>query len=212
VIKRIIICIVVIFTVMDLFAMEVDLGGKAGLGIGWWRGEDYDKGVDVTGNIIATMGAYTSFEVHKHVALQFELLFAIVGNGDEVSYSSYKVTRSFRNIAFELPIYVKPKFGLGPGEMFFLAGPRLLVLLDDFHVDHKVSVSDVSYESESDYQIRRQFHLGISVGFGYEFRLGPGKMQLALNVTPYLTNYGEGYSDAIQNEAYLDIGYAYTFK
>ena len=211
IIVSIIIAIGFIFMGMDAFCMKVDLGGKMGIGAGWWRGSEYTKNIDTTGAFNATMGVYTSFELHKYVAMQFELLFATIGNNDELKYKNYKLERSFRNTAFELPVYVKPKFELGLGEMFFLLGPKFLILLDDFKVNTKASISNVSHESELDYRIGRQFHLGLTLGIGYEFKVGPGKLQFSLNVTPYLTNYGKGYSDAVQNEAYLDVGYAYTF-
>jgi len=195
-----------------LAARDIGLGGKIGIGVGWWRGSDYSENVDVTGAANATIGAYTFLEVHKYVALQFEFSLALIGNSDERKYSNFKVERDYRNVAFEVPIYVKPKFKLGPGDMFFLAGPKLLILLNDFTVSHVASGSNISYENESDYQIGRQFHLGMSFGFGYDLNIGPGKLQFALTITPYLTNYGKDYTDAIQNEAYLNVGYAYVFK
>src|SRR5210317_131345 len=106
VLKKIIIIVLVLFAFVDLYAArEIDLGGKMGLGIGWWRGDTYGKDVDITGGFNATFGAYTSIELHKHVALQTELLFSFLANGDEKRYSNFKVERSFRNVAFEIPVY-----------------------------------------------------------------------------------------------------------
>ena len=210
--KKIIIIVGFLFIAMSSFAMDIDLGGKMGIGVGWWRGADYSKNVDVVGAANATFGAFTSFELHKNIAMQFELLFAFIGNADELKYKDYKLERDYRNIAFELPVYIKPKIELGPGEMFFLIGPKFLILLDDFKVKHTSSKSSISHSSETDYRIGRQFHIGLAFGLGYELKLGPGKLQFSLNVTPYLTDYGKGYSDAVQNEAYLDVGYSYTFE
>jgi hypothetical protein len=197
---------------IDLYAISLDVGGKLGAGVGWWRGSAYEKNVEPFGAPIALFGPYTSLEIHKYVALQFELLFSIIGNKDEIKYSTFTLERKFLNYAFEVPVYVKPKFEAGPGEVFFLFGPRFLILLDDFDVDVKTSIADVTVEAKSDYRVGRQFHLGITCGVGYDLKLGPGKLQFAINITPYLTNYGKDFDKAIQNEFYFDIGYAYTFK
>lgn len=207
------ICILVFFLIsLDVYSMDIDLGGKLGLGVGWWRGDTYEKDVDILGAPIATFGPYASVEVHKYVALQFELMFAFIGNKDEKEYSNIKSERNFRNYAFEAPIYLKPKFKLGPGDMFFLFGPKFLVLLDDFDVTIRTSASNISLESESTFDIGRQFHLGLALGLGYDLKLGPGKLQFAINITPYLTNFGKSCDKASYNEFYFDVGYAYTFK
>lgn len=209
--KRVI-CILFVLLTTNLFALEVDLGGKLGLGVGWWRGDDYTEDVDVMGAPNFNFGASTSFEVHKNVALQFELLFALVGNEDEKRYEGLKVSRNYYNSSFQIPVFLKPKFEVGPGDMFFLVGPRFMILLNDFTVRHKLSSNNISYESETDYEIGRQFQLGLSFGFGYDLKLGPGKLQFYLDITPFLTNYGNDYDRAIQNEANFNIGYAFTFK
>lgn len=209
---RKIIFILLVLLTTNLFALEIDLGGKMGMGVGWWRGSDYTEDLEILGAANATFGVFTSIEVHEYVSLQAELLFAVIGNRDKVMYGKYVVKRSFKNVAFEFPLYVKPKFEIGPGDMFFLIGPKFLILMDDFNVKQKTSLPDASYEVESDYQIGRQLHLGLSLGFGYEFKLGPGKLYFALEATPYLTNYGKSYFKAIQNEAYFNAGYAFTLK
>lgn len=211
--KLTIFSILFLLTTLDAFALGFDVGGKLGIGMGWWRGETYDNNTkDVTGAPDFTIGPYFSAELHKYVALQGELLFTYIGNKDKATALGVNYSRKFRNYAFELPIYIKPKLRLGPGELFLLAGPKFLILLDDFSVSTKTLSDTITAEIESNHGIGRQIHLGISLGVGYDWKLGPGKLQFAFQITPYLTNYGPNYQRAIQNEFTFDFGYAYTVK
>ena len=212
-IKKIIVVLMFVLFSSSLYSMDIDLGGKMGIGIGWWRGDTYSKNVDVVGEVNATFGGYTSLNLHKYVAMQFELLFAAVSNADKIEGKDFEFQTTYRAFAFEVPVYIKPKYKVGPGEMFLLFGPRFLLLLTDFKVDTetRIGYNPTIHKPENDFSVRRQFHLGLTFGFGYELELGPGKLQMSLHITPYLTDYGKTCRKAIQNEAYFDAGYAFTF-
>lgn len=192
--------------ISNSYAVGVDFGGKFGLGMGWWRGSDYEDAVDdVTGAFDFIIGPYCSLDFHKYVGMQFELLFSYIGNGDEWPSTA---EQSYRNYAFQIPIMVKPKFPVGPGDIFILFGPDILILLDDFEVITKLGNTEVT----TDVEISRQFHIGLTCGIGYDWKLGPGRLQFALKITPFITHYGSSFSKGFQNEFTFDFGYAYTFK
>jgi hypothetical protein len=211
-IKLMFLALVFLVSSGDLFAASFDVGGKMGIGMGWWRGEKYnEKTEEVIGAPDLTVGPYISLELHKYFSLQCEVLFSYIGNKDKRVFG-IEYSTEFRNFAFAIPIYAKPKLKLGPGDLFFLVGPKLLLLLDDFKTTAKTSSKSIKTEVETDYEVSRQFHLGISYGIGYDWMLGPGKLQFAFQITPYLTDYGKDFNEALQNEFTFDFGYAYTFK
>jgi hypothetical protein len=194
-------------------AAIVSLGGKIGFGMGWWRGSSYEKNLeDADGKLIGAfdfvLGPYCDVDLHKYVSLQAEFLFTFIGNADEYEILGAIYEQSYRNVGFEIPIYIKPKFPIGPGNIFILFGPELLILLDDFtHTGNLTSATKKSHVSLS-----RQLHFGLACGLGYDLKLGPGMMQFAFSITPYLTNYGDNFDRALQNEFTFQVGYAYTFR
>jgi hypothetical protein len=191
------------------YAVGVDFGGKFGIGAGWWHGSDYDKSVkDVTGAFDFNIGPYCALDFHKYISMQFALLFSYIGNGDEYDVLGSTVERKLHNFAFQVPVLAKPKFPLGPGEIFILAGFDIIILLSDFTAIAKLG----NTETTTNIDVGRQFHLGISCGLGYDWKLGPGKLQFAIKITPFITHYGGNFSRAYQNEITFDFGYAYAFK
>jgi hypothetical protein len=68
--KRIIFVLLVLLTT-NLFALEVDLGGKLGMGAGWWDGKDYTKHADSIGAPNFNFGAYTANETNLNVGYSY---------------------------------------------------------------------------------------------------------------------------------------------
>jgi hypothetical protein len=91
---------------------------------------------------------------------------------------------TYSGTVIETPIYVKPRIPAGPGNLFFLVGPDIIILITDFEEKSESGVSDFSFDVEPE----KTFIVGVTGGLGYEFPAGLGTVSFEAKYTRTFTD------------------------
>lgn len=192
---------------------EFALGPKVDLGLGFYTGDDWHDGLDfinsdnrpVLAFSFGVMFDMTFFRTGIFgLGFQNEVLFTLNGGGWTYESDIYYEQRI---MGIDIPLLVKPKFKVGNGDLYALFGPVILIPVGDVHVMARSGGNTSEDDIDPDYDATAT--AGIGVGFGYDINLGPGKLELGILYTAYLSRLYDNY-DRFNNKFVFSVGYAFN--
>ncbi len=200
-----------------LFGFDFALGGKLGLNIGWITGDDWQAELDFWddyGSADASMvrlgvsaGLFLTFGLVDNLAIQPEVLISTIGGTYSYNYSGYDINGVHSSTVIEIPVHLKPRFRVGFGHVYVLAGPEIMIILGDIRLEESVSGSsaEVDWEVEPD----NSALFGISAGLGLDFPMVFGGVFSAeLRYSRTFTEWFDDY-ESFQNAVIIMIGYGF---
>ncbi len=191
-----------------LAALEISVGGKAGIAHSGYMGSDHRADNESSGYrnalfIRAIVGAFATFGLSEGLQIQPELL--IVGSGgkanDEADPDNFFWAEGFSYLS--LPVLVKGVFSLINGDLFVFGGPAAQLLLGDGSEAGSTAAGTYSVELAS-------FNLAAMAGAGYNLAFLGGELSVELR---YIQGLSRSYSFDDDHRTWsiaLIGGYAYT--
>mgnify|MGYP000919729926 CR=1 FL=1 len=192
---------------------EFALGPKLDLGIDFYSGDDWNDYLDASNNNNRPVLAFsfgiifdmTFFRAGIFgLGFQPEVLFSLNGGGATYDYDTFW---EHRIMGIDIPLLVKPKFKLGNGDLYVLLGPVVLIPVGDVHRQWRDGSTEGDSDFDPDYD--NDATAGIGVGIGYDITVGPGKLELGILYTGYLSRLIDNY-DRFNNKIVFSIGYAFN--
>lgn len=216
--KKTVLCILLVLGMVigitgNLAAVDVTLGVKAGPVLGFLTGEDWDYTVEYLGGTNSVLFSFTGgfflgLGFHHNIAMETGLHIIGAGGKFNGTVMGYSYTASQTGTGLELPIMIKPRFPVGTGELYLLAGPDIFLYLTDVSFD--VDYSDPTILDEHvTIPVENSFLFGFSVGGGYSFPAGPGTLSFDLRYSRMITQTFQN-SIMVPNVIGLYIGYGFT--
>jgi hypothetical protein len=192
---------------------EFALGPKLDIGTGFYTGKEWRDTLDyfdrdnraVFAFSIGVMFDMTFFRVGVFgLGFQNEVLFSLNGGGSTLDSDIFTEDRI---MGIDIPLLIKPKFKLGNGDLYGLFGPVILIPVGDIHITNKVEGNTSEDDVAPHYD--NGATAGIGVGIGYDITLGPGKLELGILYTAYLSRLYDHY-DRFNNKFVFSVGYAFN--
>lgn len=186
------------------FALDISLVPKVGAGVGMHTGDDWqtfldqDPPADNSVRFAYSAGAFLDIGLIPALAIQAGAAFGQTGGGYSVQDSDVNGTTTFTMI--EVPLLLRPRFVVGTGSLYLLAGPAAFFLLGDLTQDE--DGTEVSaFEPDN-----RVVWAG-AAGLGYSFPVGGGNALVELKYSRSFSEFTDG-DDTRLNNLYLQLGYA----
>jgi hypothetical protein len=187
----------------------------------WAEGEEWKESlitVDTVGDPETALGfvgfsggVYLTLGLLDYLALQTEILFTTIGGHYGYDLLSGERLEGYHSLhVVEIPIYLKPRFRLGVGRIYLLAGPDILWRLGNplTVTEELEDKSFIGRTSSSD------FLFGVAAALGYEISLGPGMLSFELKYLRTLTGTISLFDDddipVFYNAAAIFVGYGFT--
>jgi hypothetical protein len=193
------------------FSLDVNLGVKAGAGVGYFTGEGWNDYLDTltsgdSGASIAFGAAvFADFKLLDFLAIQPGV--AYMRTGASYSFTDALAQDVQTDVAVNLltiPLYIRPMFPVGAGDVYLFAGPAFTLVLGDVTETADIGGTD----TDTDFTPGTDSFWGVSGGLGYSFPLGPG---FALAEAKYTMHFNDaleyGAVDANSSTALFQLGY-----
>ena len=190
--------------VLFSFAVQVhaqSVGVKAGVNIASWAGDDiFDEDVfsSITG---LQFGAVAVLPVSDKFAIQPELLFLQKGFENEIDFLSEKIITTTTLNYLEIPILARITLTEGPTQIFVNAGPSIGLGLGG---TIKSEAGGVEEEEDFDFDENdtNSFDLGLAVGAGVQFEVGPGNLFIDVRYLLGLSGLDDSENEEEQIDAF----------
>lgn len=175
----------------NTYAFEFKLGPQLGLGAGFFTGEDWEDWYmifpdDAENKPVFSFSVGLSLDMNFYqgdsfrFGMQQEFLYVFTGGG--FTNDNLNVEAEYYVNTFRIPIFLKPGFKAGKGNVFLIIGPDILLSLDN-----KVVKRSVKGNAPGDTRVDRNYSIGLSTGLGYEFEIGKGGLYLYATYSTYFT-------------------------
>jgi hypothetical protein len=164
--------IFLMFCSIPLFAGNSELGFKAGGGVGWATGSDWDSflasaSADNRVKFNYSLGLYLDLALARWISVQPELLISGIGGAYRYDDVLGEVKGTLSATALEIPLYLKPKLSTRSGAVYLFVGPDFFLLLGD--VTEKMKLDGVD-AGEIGVSPDNSFLIGIAGGLGVKIR------------------------------------------
>ena len=186
---------------VSLFAIDITVGGAAGVNTSFMTGSDWDDLVGTLDNSIIRVGfeagAFGNIAINKFFAIQPELNFLFARYGFGKDREKYTETVKM----FEIPVLAKFSYK----EFFAFIGPALQIILGD--VNHKTIVGDNELSSGS-YEVDNNIVFSGVFGIGRIVPVGNGFFSVDIRYRRQFTEMFEDLNAKLNNITFR-VGYGY---
>ncbi len=218
--KKQLVFILFLLSSTNLFSTDLFIGGYAGINLGWFSGNDWDKKIEYykdnyknasnifEGGFQAAVFLETAFS--ESFAIQPEIQFLVSSGGYEASDSGYysEYTESVKSLF--LPLLFKYKMTAGKGKLSLFAGPALAVVLFNVVGEDNNTVNGVNLNYIGKYAPESRLGHGFAFGTGYERPFGKGKIITDIRYSKLFVSYFNN-ENTISNSVNINIGYGWDF-
>ncbi|MDX9802388.1 MAG: porin family protein [Spirochaetia bacterium] len=219
--KKCFVMLLLLFIAGSVFAVEFTPGISAGLNMGWFSGDDWDDMVDYfdasnDSKMGYSFGFFLDMAFSESFSIQPEL--NVTGSGGGISadnlydadydvYYDEKVTQTAKIL--NMPVLFKFKVPAGSGKLSLFAGPLFGLLLGDIKLTDQVTVKGYGSDSaDIDVEADNNLVFGFTLGAGFEFPMGSGKLFTDLRYSRALTSFFDD-DDTKANNIGINLGYGF---
>ena len=190
---------------LSVYAQDVSVqaGGKGGLNLGWFSGDDWDPDDNSIG-LGLTLGGFVELGFSEQFAAQPEILF-FTQKGKakfEDPLSGDDATAVTRINTIQIPLLAKALFPVDEGTLYGVLGPSIFLAVGDVKTTVEIDGDKDSSTNAPDNRLL----FGLALGAGYEHPIDPGVLIGELRYTRVLSRF-ENNADVFGNSVSLLVGY-----